>query len=39
MRLADVFDGNDHNAFMMLGLLNTLTNAGILPERERETIS
>jgi len=38
MESKDLFDGNDHNAFMMLSLLNVLTNAGILPKKERDDI-
>jgi len=38
MESKDLFNGNDHNVFMMLGLLNVLTNAGILPKKERDDI-
>lgn len=34
----DIFNDNDHNSYMMLGLLNTLTNAGILPKKDRDDI-
>lgn len=33
-----IFNDNDHNSYMMLGLLNTLTNAGILPKKDRDDI-
>ncbi len=34
----EVFDGNDHVALMMLGLLNTLTNNGTITREERDDI-
>ena len=38
MKSKDLFNTDDHNTYMMLGLLNALTNAGVLPKKERDDI-
>jgi len=38
MESKDLFDGDDPNSYMMLCLLNTLSNAGIIPKKDRDDI-